>query len=151
MGFGLPTAIGAAVANPDKQVICFSGDGSILMNIQELATLNDLNLNVKIIIFNNGHLGLVRQQQELFYDKNYIASRFYKTSDYAEIARGFGIHSIDLTGVSDPLTVMEREFISIGPALINIPIFSEEMVTPMVPPGAANHEAREVAIASRIP
>lgn len=66
MGFGLPTAIGAGLANPDKLIACFSGDGSILMNLQELATLAELNLNLKIILFNNGHLGLVRQQQALF-------------------------------------------------------------------------------------
>ncbi|MCL1833517.1 MAG: biosynthetic-type acetolactate synthase large subunit, partial [Leptospirales bacterium] len=81
MGFGLPAAIGAALANPKRQVICFSGDGSILMNIQELATLSDLQLNVKIIIFNNGQLGLVRQQQELFYDNNFSASKFESSPD----------------------------------------------------------------------
>jgi acetolactate synthase-1/2/3 large subunit len=75
MGFGLPAAIGAALANPQKRVVCFSGDGSLLMNIQELATLADHELNVTIILFNNGHLGLVRQQQELFFGENYIASK----------------------------------------------------------------------------
>lgn len=90
MGFGLPAAIGAAVADRTKTVICFSGDGSILMNIQELATLAELDLNVKVIIMNNGQLGLVRQQQELFYGKKYIASSFITRPDFSVIATGFG-------------------------------------------------------------
>ena len=96
MGFGLPAAIGAAFANPDKPVLCFTGDGSLLMNIQELATLADYKLNVKVIVFNNGSLGLVRQQQELFYSGNYIASNFITNPDFELIARGFGIESINL-------------------------------------------------------
>ncbi len=89
MGFGLPVAIGAALANKDKEILCFSGDGSILMNIQELATLADFGLNIKVIILNNNHLGLVRQQQELFYNKHYIASRFISNPDFKLIAQGF--------------------------------------------------------------
>jgi acetolactate synthase-1/2/3 large subunit len=89
MGFGLPVAIGAALAAPDRQVICFSGDGSILMNIQELATLADLKLNVKVIIMNNHHLGLVRQQQELFYGENYFASRFSTSLNFSGLAKQF--------------------------------------------------------------
>lgn len=76
MGFGLPVALGAAVANPQKRVVCISGDGSILMNIQELATLAELNLNVTVIVLQNGSLGMVRQQQEYLFDKNYSASIF---------------------------------------------------------------------------
>lgn len=71
MGFGLPAAIGAALVFPEKRIVCISGDGSILMNIQELDTLRELNLDVTILLINNGHLGLVRQQQELFFPPDF--------------------------------------------------------------------------------
>ena len=138
MGFGLPAAIGAALANPGKQVICFSGDGSILMNIQELATLADLNLNVKIILFNNGQLGLVRQQQELFYNKNYIASKFSSSPDFPKLAQYFNITGCDIT-IPDPGFKSLTECMKIpGPVLINVPVTEEYNVYPMVPPGESN-------------
>ena len=93
MGFGLPAAIGAALANPGKRTVCVTGDGSLLMNVQELATLAELRLDVSVILFDNGHLGLVRQQQELFYGKRYSASRFDRRLDFATIARGFGLEA----------------------------------------------------------
>ena len=140
MGFGLPSAIGAAMAYPEKTVICFSGDGSILMNIQELATLADLKLNVKTIILNNKHLGLVRQQQELFYEKHYIASKFITNPDFATISNGFGVKGIDLSKEENPMAVLKDELLKPGPALINIPIKEDENVYPMVPPGKSNIE-----------
>ncbi len=140
MGFGLPAAIGAALANPDRQVICISGDGSIQMNIQELATLAELDLNVTVIIMNNQRLGLVRQQQELFFDGNYIASRFERRLSFAAIGREFGIRSVDLNGVSDPRPGIKELFSRSGPSIIDVPIHSGENVFPMVPPGAANRE-----------
>ena len=136
MGFGLPAAIGAALANSDKQVICFSGDGSILMNIQELATLSDLNLNVKIIIFINGHLGLVRQQQELFYEKHYIASKFITNPDFVAISKGFGIKAFNLDEENDKKEALKKILSESGPALITVSIREMENVYPMVPPGA---------------
>ncbi|MFA5857725.1 MAG: biosynthetic-type acetolactate synthase large subunit [Elusimicrobiota bacterium] len=139
MGFGLPAAIGAALANPEKQVVCITGDGSILMNIQELATLAELNLNIKIFVLNNGHLGLVRQQQELFYDKHYIASRFDNRVNFAAIADGFGISSWTLSDTSSTAE-LDNSIKSVlkprSPALININIPEYENVLPMVPPGA---------------
>lgn len=140
MGFGLPTAIGAAVANPDKKVICFTGDGSILMNVQELATLSELNLNVNIVIINNGHLGLVRQQQELFYKGNYIASQFECRPDFSKIAEGFGIKSCKLNDMDSPFEVLREQLNYSGPTLIDVDINSDENVYPMVPPGASNIE-----------
>lgn len=140
MGFGLPVAIGAAIANKDKEVLCFSGDGSILMNIQELATLADLNLNVKIIILNNHHLGLVRQQQELFYNEHYIASSFISNPNLKVIAQGFSINSCDLGEESEPLKKLEELLALNGPCLINVPIIETENIFPMVPPGGSNIE-----------
>lgn len=140
MGFGLPAAIGAAMAEPERTVICFSGDGSLLMNIQELATAAEERLNVKVILLNNGHLGLVRQQQELFYGARYSASRFHVETDFAAIARGFGVAGYDLGESEDPVKTLARALSEPGPALINAPIHFEEKVFPMVPPGAANRD-----------
>lgn len=140
MGFGLPAAIGAALYNPLRKVVCFSGDGSILMNIQELATLAEENLNVAVILMNNGHLGLVRQQQELFYNQNYMASKFHVHPDFATIAKGFNIPAYDLTGQSNPYAVLQGALATQGPVFINIPINFAENVLPMVAPGGSNTE-----------
>lgn len=141
MGFGLPTAIGAAIANPDKQVVCFSGDGSFLMNIQELATLADLNLNIKIIILNNGHLGLVRQQQQLFYNEHYMASKFITRPDFAKISEGFGIKGYNIKNDDENLMeILKDIFAEDGPVLVNIPIDNFENVFPMIPPGGGISE-----------
>lgn len=138
MGFGLPVAIGAALANKDKIIISFCGDGSILMNIQELATLADFNLNVKVIILNNHHLGLVRQQQQLFYNEHYIASKFISNPNFKMVAEGFGIQSCDLGNEEKPLEKLKELLTVEGPCVINIPIEETENVLPMVPPGKSN-------------
>ena len=140
MGFGLPAAIGAALAEPRRTVICFTGDGSLLMNLQELATAAEEEVNVKVILLNNGHLGLVRQQQELFYKGRYSASRFHAEPDFAAIAAGFGIDAYDLDGAADPTMALARSLRQPGPCLINVPIAAEANVYPMVPPGAANRD-----------
>ncbi len=139
MGFGLPAAIGAALAAPGRPVVCVSGDGSILMNIQELATLAELDLPVAVLVCNNAHLGLVRQQQELFYGQRYSASRFQSSPDFAAIARGFGLRGITLDPDGDPLGQLAEALAKPGPCLIDIPIRETANVLPMVPPGAANH------------
>lgn len=143
MGFGLPAAIGAALAKPDAQIICFTGDGSLLMNIQELATLAETRCNVKIILLNNQHLGLVRQQQDLFYGGRLHASRFAVQPDFVAIARGFGIPGIDLGEVSAPADRLGEVLATSGPALVNVPIPASANVLPMVPPGAANRDMIE--------
>ena len=140
MGFGMPAAIGAALAAPDRTVACFSGDGSLLMNLQELATAAEQQVAVKIILLNNSHLGLVRQQQHLFYGRRYCASRFEAQTDFAAIARGFGMPAVDLCEVRDPVAALERAIKCQGPCLVNVPIAAEENVYPMVPPGGANRD-----------
>ncbi|HVU25083.1 MAG TPA: thiamine pyrophosphate-dependent enzyme [Opitutus sp.] len=169
MGFGLPAAIGAALALREagprtnatapsgichimydkRRVVCISGDGSILMNIQELATLAELDLPVAVLIFNNGHLGLVRQQQELFYDQNYAASRFHAAPDFAALARAFGLRGvrIDAAG-ADPLAAIAAALADPSPCVIDVSIHETANVYPMVPPGAANrHMIAEPALA----
>lgn len=138
MGFGLPAAIGAALAFPGRPVVCFSGDGSLLMNIQELATAVEQKIPVKIVVLNNQSLGLVRQQQRLFYEQHYFASSYAIKVDFAAIARGFGMAAYDLEGVDDPGALLQQAMAEAGPCLINVPIDIEEEVAPMVPPGAAN-------------
>lgn len=146
MGFGLPAAIGAALAAKEKdptsqpRVVCVSGDGSILMNIQELATLAELQLPVAVVVLNNDHLGLVRQQQELFYGQRYQASRFSHAPDFAAVARAFGIRGVRLDPAGDPLSDLAAALAEPGPCLIDVPIATTTNVYPMVPPGAANHQ-----------
>ena len=137
MGFGLPAAIGAAIANPEKKVVCISGDGSILMNLQELATLSELNLNVTVIVLENGVLGMVHQQQEYLFEKNYSASEFIKNPDLLKISEGFGIESIDAN--SDSLWA-EKAF-SKGPRFVRLRIERDENVLPFVKAGSANIDA----------
>jgi acetolactate synthase-1/2/3 large subunit len=140
MGFGLPAAIGAALANTGRRVVCVSGDGSLLMNIQELATLAELDLDVKVIVMNNGHLGLVRQQQELFFEGRYYASRFDSSPDFAAVAAAFGVKGIELEGADDPEELLREAFRLKGPVLVNAPVHHGRNVYPMVPPGGANRE-----------
>lgn len=140
MGFGLPAAIGASLSHPDKKILCFSGDGSILMNIQELATLADIKGNITVIILNNGYLGMVRQQQEYFYDKVYMASSFPTHLDFAVIARGFGIKSYTIRSTAEMNEVLDEAFSHNGPSLIDVSIESFENVSPTVIPGKGNHE-----------
>ena len=138
MGFGVPAALGAALAEPERPVVCFTGDGSLLMNIQELATIVEQRANVKIILLNNRSLGLVRQQQQLFYGGNVMASVFEHNVDYPAIARGFGMCAYDVTDTAELDAVLQAALQSTGPCLVNIPVAMDEDVYPMVPPGAAN-------------
>lgn len=138
MGFGLPSAMGAALAQPGKRVILFAGDGSILMNIQELDTLAEENLDVTIFVMNNNALGLVKQQQELFYGGNYIASRFTNKPDFEKIAKGFGIEAYSLKDPSGAEEILKKAIHRNGPCLVDVRIDPSLNVLPMVPPGGAN-------------
>nr|WP_321514348.1 acetolactate synthase large subunit [uncultured Pseudodesulfovibrio sp.] len=140
MGFGMPASIGAALAAPDRPVICFSGDGSIMMNIQDLATAMEYNIPIKIILTNNNALGLVRQQQDLFYGKRYFASDYSRKVDFIKIAEGFGLNTHDLGTSSDPAKTLSEALAEPGPSLIHVPLSPDDPVYPMVPPGAANSE-----------
>jgi acetolactate synthase I/II/III large subunit len=140
MGFGLPAAIGAALAIPERTVVCFSGDGSLLMNLQELATAAEERVNVKVILFNNGTLGLVRQQQHLFYGRRYHGSKFHAVPDFVALARGFGVPACDLGATEYQLQTLENALAQPGPCLVNVAIAADENVYPMVPPGGANRD-----------
>jgi acetolactate synthase-1/2/3 large subunit len=141
MGFGLPAAIGAALVAPEATTVCVTGDGSLLMNVQELATLAELQLNVKIIVLDNASLGLVKQQQNLFYGQREIASKFAIPTDFAKVAQAFGITAYDLAHTTDARETLQRALHTRGPLLVRVPIAADEVALPMVPPGSANHEA----------
>ncbi|MHB8252554.1 MAG: biosynthetic-type acetolactate synthase large subunit [Acidiferrobacter sp.] len=141
MGFGLPVAIGAALAHPHRTVICFTGDGSLLMNIQELATAYEQDVDVKIIVMDNQSLGLVAQQQALFYEKRAFASTFAHATDYVAIARGFGIPAFDLQNDVGKTTFWRDVLMTRGPCLVRAAVNAGDHVLPIVPPGAAHWEA----------
>lgn len=140
MGFGLPAAIGSAIANPKKRTVCISGDGSIMMNIQELATLSELNLPVTVIVFVNGTLGMVYQQQKYIFEKNYSASIFGKNPDLLQIAKGFNIEAIDADNDSEwAKKAFEKS--DAKPRFVIVRVSSEEDVLPYVKAGKANIES----------
>ncbi len=138
MGFGLPAAIGAAMANPETPVICFTGDGSLFMNIQELATAAEHQANVKIVLVNNNGLGLIHQLQDLFFEKRLFAWEYGHHVDFLRIAEGFGVPAIDLGKQPDPVAALREVLQRPGPALIHLHASAEDKVYPIVPPGAAN-------------
>ncbi len=138
MGFGLPAAIGAALAEPSRKIICFTGDGSIMMNIQEMATAAEHNLDIKIILMNNQALGMVHQQQTLMFNEHIVASAYPYQTDFVTIAKGFGLHTCDLNKESDPHAALQAAIDRPGPCLIHALIDVSEKVWPMVLPGDAN-------------
>lgn len=139
MGFGLPTAIGVALSNREAHVFCFSGDGSIMMNLQELSTLKEQELNVKIILINNEHLGLVKQQQDLFYGSKHSGSKFHFHPDFSLLCQSFGIGYSEWDwslGTEELQRVLKIK----GPAMIEVRIPSSWGVYPFVPGGKSNQE-----------
>lgn len=140
MGFGLPAAIGASLIYPEKTIICFTGDASFFMNIQEMSLLKERNLNIKVILMNNQSLGMVRQQQELFYGQNYIASIYEQTTDFVAISQGFGVSAVRISEEADNIVDLEEALISRGPFLIECIIKQNANIYPIVPPGAGNDE-----------
>jgi acetolactate synthase-1/2/3 large subunit len=135
MGFGLPAALGAAVGCPDRTVVCIAGDGSIQMNIQELATCSEDKIPVKVFIMNNGYLGMVRQWQELFWDKRYSHVDMGSYPDFVKLADAYGATGMRFTDkstlVDDMKTALETE----GPVLVDVRVTREENTYPMIAPG----------------
>ena len=138
MGFGLPAAIGAALAQPSRKVVCISGDGSLLMNVQELATLSELGLDVTTFVMNNGQLGLVRQQQQLFYGQRYSAAHFERGTDFAAVASAFGVRGVRARAEELSGERLRALLAQPGPSLIDVIVPGDENVLPMVPPGGSN-------------
>ena len=140
MGYGLPAAMGAQLAMPDKLVIDIAGDGSIQMNIQELATIAQNKLPVKIVILNNCFLGMVRQWQELFYKRNYVCTNMEGQPDFVKLAEAYGIAGYRIKDPADLMDTLKTALDTPGPALVDVVVTREENVYPMVPAGAALDE-----------
>ncbi|MCX5831042.1 MAG: biosynthetic-type acetolactate synthase large subunit [Deltaproteobacteria bacterium] len=140
MGFGFPAAIGAQVAFPDKLVVDIAGDGSIQMNIQEMATAVQYNIPVKIIILNNGFLGMVRQWQEMFYSRRYSQTTMDYAPDFVKLAEAYGAKGFRATKTEEVESVLKEGLATSGPVMIDILVEPEEGVYPMVKPGAALSE-----------
>jgi acetolactate synthase-1/2/3 large subunit len=140
MGFGLPAAIGAQMAFPDSTVIDIAGDGSIQMNIQELATARQFNCPVKIAILNNGYLGMVRQWQELFYDRRYSSTTMDVVPDFVELAKAYGAVGLRATKKSEVEPVIKEALATKNLVIMDFKIEREEGVYPMVPAGKATTE-----------
>ena len=140
MGFGLPAAIGAQIARPQNMVITVSGDGSIMMNIQELATIRRNNLPVKIVILDNQRLGMVRQWQQLFFEGRYSETNLSDNPDFVQLAAVFGIPGQTITHANEVDDAIDALVNSTGPYIIHACIDDKENVWPLVPPGAANDE-----------
>lgn len=137
MGFGLPAALGAQMAFPDKLVVNIAGDGSIQMNIQEMMTAVCNNLPVKIVILNNGYLGMVRQWQELFYDRNYCETCMDAQPDFVKLAEAYGAAGYRVTEEKDLEPMLKEAFSNGKPTIIDVRVDPEENVYPMVPAGAS--------------
>jgi len=140
MGYGFPAAIGAQMAAPDKTVIDVAGDGSIQMNIQELATARQYKCPVKIAILNNGYLGMVRQWQELFYDKRYAGTDLEVSPDFVALAQAYGAVGLRATKVSEVEPVIKEALATDNTVFMDFVIAREEGVYPMVPAGKATTE-----------
>ncbi len=141
MGYGMPSALGVQIALPNEQVICIAGDASILMNIQELGTIAEYNVPVKIVIVNNHWQGMVRQWQESFYDERYSASDMLPgMPDFIALAKSFGIDGVLIKERKDLLPLLKSALSASGPMLIDIHVRRGENCYPMVPPGKSNAE-----------
>ncbi len=135
MGFGLPAAVGAQVGNPHATVIDIAGDGSIQMNIQELSTIAQYNLPVKVVILNNSFLGMVRQWQELFFEERYSETPLGFNPNFVKLAEAYGIKGYRVTDAQQVRATLEEAFLHPGPVVMEFIISPEEKVYPFVPPG----------------
>ena len=135
MGFGLPAAMGAKVGCPDQTVVCIAGDGSVQMNMQELATCAQEGIAIKVFIMNNGYLGMVRQWQELFWDKRYSQVDMGQWPDFVKVAEAYGATGMRLEDKRTLVSDMQRALATEGPVLVDVRVTREENTYPMIPAG----------------
>jgi acetolactate synthase-1/2/3 large subunit len=143
MGFGLPAGLGAKLGAPERTVITVSGDGSIMMNIQELATLHRYGIPLKIVLLDNSVLGMVRQWQEVFFDKNYSETNLDDNPDFALVAKAFQIDAFTVNTRDEVDAGIDRLLSTDGPVLMHVKIDPGENVWPLVPPGRSNADMME--------
>ena len=137
MGFGVPAAMGAAVGCPDRTVVCIAGDGSVQMNAQELATCSQNGIPIKVVILNNGYLGMVRQWQELFWDKRYSQVDMGSYPDFVKLAEAYGATGVRLTDKTTLVDDLKAALATEGPVVVDVRVTAEENVYPMIPAGQA--------------
>ena len=140
MGYGLPSAIGVQIAHPKSQVVCVTGEASFLMNIQELSTISQYKLPVKILILNNGYMGMVRQWQEMFHGERYSESFMEGMPDFVKLANAYGIKAMRVTKVSEVSKAIKEMLDAKEPVLLDMVTDPSENVYPMIPAGAAHNE-----------
>ena len=143
MGFGLPAGLGAKLGAPERTVITVSGDGSIMMNIQELATLNRYDIPLKIVLLDNSVLGMVRQWQQVFFEKNYSEINLDDNPDFSVLAKAFQIDGFTVNTVDEVEAGIDRLLAAKGPILMHVKIDPNENVWPLVPPGRSNADMME--------
>jgi acetolactate synthase-1/2/3 large subunit len=137
MGFGLPAAMGAKVGCPDETVVCIAGDGSVQMNMQELATCAQEGIAIKVFIMNNGYLGMVRQWQELFWDKRYSQVDMGKFPDFVKVAEAYGATGMRFEDKKTLASDIKEALAADGPVLVDVRVTREENTYPMIPAGQA--------------
>jgi acetolactate synthase I/II/III large subunit len=137
MGFGLPAAMGAQVGCPDETVVCIAGDGSVQMNMQEMATCVEGNIPIKVFIMNNGYLGMVRQWQELFWDGRYSHVEMGQSPDYVKLAEAYGATGLRFEDKHTLVEDMRQALNTEGPVLVDVRVTKEENTYPMIPAGQA--------------
>ena len=140
MGFSLPAAIGARVGAPDREVVVICGDGGFYMNIQELATISSYGLPIKVVVINNGHLGMIRQIQDLFYDARFTTSDLGDRVDLTAVAKGFGVPAERVAVDEDPAEAIARMSAAAGPYMLEAMVDQNNYVYPIIPPGCSNVE-----------
>ena len=147
MGFGLPAGIGAKLAEPDAVVVTITGDGGVMMNIQELATVNRFNIPLKILLLDNSRLGMVRQWQEFFFERNFSEVDLSDNPDFVKVAEAFGIEAFRIERRDQVTAGLERLLAAEGPILAHVIIDPAENVWPLVPPGKNNAQMMHAATA----
>ena len=140
MGFGMGAAIGAQVANTDKRVFLFTGDGSFHMNLNELVTMKSYDLPVIVIVMNNSVLGMVRQWQKLFYGNRFSQTNPHRATDFVALAQSFGVTGMTIEKKEDIKTVLQQAVELNKPVVIDCRISPDENVLPMIPPGKTVNE-----------
>jgi len=140
MGYGLPAAVGAQIAHPDDLVICVSGEASIMMNIQELSTVAQYRLPLKVLVLNNGYMGMVRQWQEMMHGDRHSESYMEALPDFVELAAAFGIKGLRADKESDVESILQEMLDHDGPVFVDMHTDKVENVYPMIPSGAAHYE-----------
>ena len=150
MGFEVPAAMGAQVGKPDRVVWSICGDGGFQMTMCELATIVENNIPVKFAIFNNGYLGMVRQWQEIFYQKDYFSTHYTGNPDFVKLAEAFGMLGIRVNRREESIEAIRAAMAHPGPVLVDFIVEDEENVYPMIPPGETVAELMEEPFAREV-